>query len=107
SVCGNGVCEQYETCTNCPDDCGNCTPIGCIEIVTCAFGCIDLTANPPEFSFTCVADCTSQGCADVQFFVDQVINCAVGALFTGCADLTCIQDECSSQLAACIGATCS
>ena len=71
SVCGNGKCEstEFETCTNCPADCGDCELLTCLKIVTCAIGCIKLNQNPPEFSVTCVANCVSKGCADVQFFV--------------------------------------
>ncbi len=61
---------------------------------------------PPSFSVTCVANKVALGCADVQFFIDQVLNCAVGALATCGGDPGCIQDECDSELAACIGATC-
>jgi hypothetical protein len=74
--------------------------------VGCAFQCIDLEQDPPEFSISCVANCVSLGCADVQFFVDQVLDCAFQALpFCG-GDFGCIQEECDAEFAACIGATC-
>ena len=112
SVCGNNKCEPpYETCTNCAGDCGSCTVKGCIEVVGCAFTCIDLDGFPPQFSTTCVANCVSQGCANVQFFVDQVLTCAVQALISECLGggdtLQCIQEACSPEIAACIGATCN
>jgi hypothetical protein len=82
SVCGNGVCEadEFETCSNCNADCGECDTIGCFEIVTCAIGgCIDLGGGfPPDLSLTCFANCVAQGCADVQFFVDQRATTSVG-----------------------------
>jgi hypothetical protein len=106
SVCPNDVCEDFETCSICPVDCGQCEPKGCLEIITCAFGCVDLNQSPPDFSLTCVANCVAQGCADVQFFVDQVLDCAVGAIGTCGGDFGCIQSECDSAFAACIGATC-
>jgi hypothetical protein len=82
-------------------------PKSCLDVVTCAFGCIDLNQNPPQFSVTCVANCVSQGCADVQFFVDQVLNCAVMHLPDCGGDFGCIQQACDSEIAACIGASCS
>jgi hypothetical protein len=106
-VCPNGVCEDFETCGICPQDCGQCQPITCFEIVTCAFQCIDLEQDPPAFSITCVANCVSQGCADVQFFVDQVLTCAVSALPNCGGDFGCIQSECDAEIAACLGAQCN
>jgi hypothetical protein len=110
-VCGNGECEQYETCSNCNADCGLCEPTGCFEIVLCAIGqCIDISGGfPPDFSLTCVANCVAQGCSDVQFFVDQFINCAIGALPNcgGGGDVfMCLQGECSSEFNACLNAEC-
>jgi hypothetical protein len=106
SVCQNGKCEPFETCSICPEDCGKCETKGCLEVVTCAFGCIDLSKEPPQFSVTCVANCVSLGCADVQFFVDQVLTCAISVLPQCGGDFECIQTECGEELAACIGATC-
>ncbi len=42
-------------------------------------------------------------CADVRFFVDQVVNCAVEQIFT-CGDLSCVMRECRTQISACISA---
>jgi hypothetical protein len=106
SFCPNSKCEEFETCAICPQDCGTCQTIGCIEIVSCAFNCIDLGGDPPEFSVTCVANCVSLGCADVQFFVDQVLTCAVGALGDCGGDPECLLAECDAEVAACLGATC-
>lgn len=106
SVCGNGVCEadEFETCVNCAADCGACPGVTCIEVVTCTFGCIDFGGGGiPDFSFTCITDCVARACADVRFFVDEVVNCAIGQLVT-CGDLSCIQRECREEIAACIGA---
>ena len=111
-MCGNDKCEavQFETCTNCPSDCGDCELLNCLQIVTCALGCIDLGGNPPQFSFTCVANCLSKGCADVQFFVDQVLNCAIQNIedIIDCegSPLSCIEDACGAELSACLGASC-
>ncbi|NUQ76022.1 MAG: hypothetical protein HUU21_20980, partial [Polyangiaceae bacterium] len=107
SVCPNGKCEDYETCAICPADCGQCQPIGCLEIVFCALQCIDLEQEPPQFSIACVANCVALGCADVQFFVDQVLTCAVTVIPECGGDAGCIQKECDEEFAACIGATCN
>jgi hypothetical protein len=62
--------------------------------------------NPPGFSVSCVANCVAQGCSDVQFFVDQVLDCAAANLVTCGADFGCIQSACGNEFAACLGATC-
>src|SRR6185295_4934335 len=95
SVCGNMKCEPpYETCTNCAMDCGACTTMNtCIETVTCAFGCF----SGMGFSATCVTNCVSQGCANAQFFVDQVLNCAVKNIpqcIGGGGIVNCLMKEC-------------
>jgi hypothetical protein len=107
SVCGNNVCEgPFETCTNCNADCGECDPLNCLEVVTCAFGCIDLMQDPPSFQLGCLGQCIAQGCADVQFFVQEFVDCAILAIGTCGGDFGCIQSECSNQFAACLGAFC-
>jgi hypothetical protein len=82
-------------------------PKSCLEVITCAFACIDLMQMPPKFSLTCVSNCVAQGCADVQFFVDQVLDCAILALPACGGDPTCIQKACDTEIAACIGAKCN
>ena len=109
-MCGNKVCEgPYETCANCNQDCGSCEVIGCLEVVNCALGCLDLGSLPPKFSLSCIANCTAQGCADVQYFVDEFINCAIANIGNCLGDgggIGCIQKACDAELAACIGAKC-
>jgi len=109
SVCGNNKCEPpYETCTNCPQDCGQCQTVNtCFETLTCALKCVDIQANPPTFSLSCVANCLAEGCANAQYFADQAVDCAVTAAIGGCGgDFNCIQKQCSSQIAACLGSSC-
>ena len=111
SVCGNGVCESkggFETCTNCEADCGKCETIGCFKVVQCALQCIDLMANPPAFSISCVADCVSLGCADVQFFVDGVLNCVIGEVIKNGpgGGIQGALAKCDKQVGACLNATC-
>ncbi len=72
-------------------------------MVTCTFGCIELMSTPPMVSFTCIADCVAQACADVRFFVDQVVNCAISQIGT-CSDFDCIMRECGTEIAACLTA---
>ncbi len=107
-MCGNGMCEgdEFETCVNCPADCGMCRGVTCIEVATCIFGCVDFGGGgggPPDFSFSCVADCSARACADVRFFVDEVINCAIREIFT-CGDISCVMDNCSEAIGACLSA---
>jgi len=107
SVCGNNVCEgPFETCTNCNADCGECDPLNCLEVVTCSIGCIDLMSEPPSFQIGCLGQCIAQGCADVQFFVQAFLDCAIAALPTCGGDFGCIQSECGNEFAACLGAFC-
>ncbi|XXY44150.1 hypothetical protein WME91_29500 [Sorangium sp. So ce269] len=106
SVCPNGVCESFETCSICPADCGACEPAGCLEVTTCAFQCVDLEQSPPTVSLACVSNCVAQGCADVQFFVNQVLTCALASLPVCNSDFGCVQEQCATEIAACIGATC-
>ena len=112
SVCGNNKYEssQFETCTNCPADCGECTVKNCLQVVTCTLGCIEFNTSPPKFSLTCVANCAAQGCPDVQYFVDEVVNCAIFNIqdIIGCpgSPLSCLQGSCGSEISACLGASC-
>ena len=69
----------------------------------CIFGCLDFNSTPPSVSFSCIGDCSAQACADVRFFVDQVVNCAINQIFT-CGDFNCVMRECGSQIAACLTA---
>ena len=100
--------DEFETCSNCPADCGTCETIGCFEIVTCVLGgCIDLGGGfPPDISLTCFANCVAKGCADVQFFVDQFVNCALGAIPECGGDFQCFQEVCQEEFTACLAADC-
>jgi hypothetical protein len=77
-----------------------CTTLGCIEIAMCAFGCFE-----PTVSLTCIGECSARGCADVRFFVDQLVNCALGVIFSG-GDPDEIMTECRSEFIACLSARC-
>jgi hypothetical protein len=82
-------------------------PIGCIQSLQCAIGCVDVNAVPPTFSAVCIANCVAETCADAQVFVNQTLTCAVTNFAVCGTDFNCIQKACSSQIAACIGATCA
>jgi len=82
-----------------------CTTLTCLEIVTCAFGCFDLSSSPPDISLTCVGECTARGCADVRFFVDQLVNCAIRHVFSG-GDIGGVRTACRDEFAACLMARC-
>jgi hypothetical protein len=112
------VCEDtdpmrgFESCVNCPDDCGTCPVHTCAEGVTCAIGCFLSGGFPDIF---CLTDCISQTCADGQFFLRQVIMCATRVFGDGTCmigggggggGLMCITTECSSEIAACFGSSC-
>ena len=102
------MCEssELETCVNCPADCGTCPVIRtCGEVLSCTFACLDFTADPPMISFTCIADCVSRSCADVQFFINAFFNCALRELIT-CGDIGCIRRECADEVRACLSFTC-
>jgi hypothetical protein len=123
SVCGNGKCEPpYETCTNCSTDCGACPPSekDCIEVVTCiaggllggggGTGCISIT--PFMFDLACTANCVSEGCANAQFYANQVVDCLISSL-PMCLGMgmggigNCVMQQCGTDLAACLGGTCN
>ena len=111
SVCGNGVCEEddFESCVNCPADCGQCAVTSCREIVGCVFTCFDLRSRPPMISLACIGECTARGCADVQFFVDQVVSCAIGSIGGGGPPVGGFQGifaACSEELEACYRVSC-
>lgn len=108
AVCGNAKCEgPYETCINCSQDCGTCDTIGCFAMLTCALKCIDLSTQPPGVSVTCVADCVSEGCPSAQFFFDQAFNCFLQNITSCGLDINCLETQCDSQVAACIGSKCT
>jgi hypothetical protein len=77
STCGDGMCDDGETCFSCPRDCGlckNCPDGMCNDGKTCSScapdcgpcpGCGDHVCQPTENCYTCPEDCgTCPGCGD-------------------------------------------
>jgi hypothetical protein len=97
----------FEDCINCPSDCGMCPLRACGESLTCVFGCIDFGGGGggvPGFDFSCVVGCFAQTCADSRSYLNNVVNCAIGAFASGtCSGLSCIMTECSGEIRACLG----
>ena len=104
-MCGNGKCEDFETCSNCRQDCGDCTVIGCREAFACSLGCLDPNRDPP-FSFVCSAGCVSRLCSRAASLYDPAFGCAVQAARTCMGSRGCIQQQCATEIGACLRATC-
>ena len=110
--CGNGKCEApYETCVNCVSDCGQCQTIDCSQELQCALKCFNLMSMPPQFSLTCVGDCTAQGCPSAGYLVDQAVDCFIDAIIPGgqCQgmfSINCLLNACMGQVAACLAQHC-
>jgi len=104
-------CESaggYEDCINCPADCGMCSLRSCGESLTCVFGCLDLGGGGiPGFDFACLIDCFALTCTDSRSYLNNVINCTIGAFTSGrCSPgggLGCIMTECAGEITACLG----
>ena len=114
SVCGDGKCQTGETCVNCEVDCGPCpTNETCLEVITCVLGNIGLGGGGlPSFNLVAISDCIAEGCANAQFFANQVVTCAEDNAIAcigggGGGILDCLMTKCSSQFAACLGSDCN
>lgn len=100
SVCGDGGCDEGESCSNCASDCGSCSaPTFCGDgacngsesCSTCAsdcgacpvISCGDGTCNGTETCSTCATDCSV--CATANARARAVI---VPTTATGCAEVT-------------------
>jgi hypothetical protein len=79
-----------------------------MEVVMCIIPkCLQLNQSPPGFSAVCMANCIAQGCSDVQYFVDKVLQCALLKAIPSCGpSLSCIESKCSSEIKACLNAKC-
>jgi hypothetical protein len=102
SPCGDGVCDDGETCTSCPLDCGFCPKCGdgtCNADETCAScpqdcgsceKCGDGFCNDGEDCLSCPADCGVCVLKDCQ----QALICAFGCFSGGLQNLsiTCISN---------------
>jgi hypothetical protein len=106
--CERDMMRGFETCANCPRDCGECPVRTCSAGITCVFGCFaGGGGGVPRFDFACITECVASVCPDGQFFLNQVINCAIGAFAGGrCSDVACVMRECSSEIRACLTSGC-
>jgi hypothetical protein len=107
-TCGDGQCvPPDETCANCPEDCGDCsTSFTCLDVITCAFGCLGET--PP--SITCATTCIAEGCPNAQVASSAVFNCALQAIAAGTctpSDVACIRAACAEPIATCLNLSCT
>jgi len=110
-VCETDMARGFETCSNCTSDCGPCPERNCSAGLICVFGCFDFGGGGgggiPIPMFSCLSSCLASVCADGQFFLQQVIDCAVGSFIGGeCRDIDCVRRECSSEVMACLRDRC-
>ena len=83
-----------------------CKTLGCMEMLTCALGCVDFSMRPPNISVTCIADCVAMGCPSAQFFFNQAFNCFIQNFGKCGPKFGCLSMQCGPELAACIGSKC-
>jgi hypothetical protein len=110
--CTNGVDDDGDGLTDCDDvdDCSadpvcNGTALTCGEVITCAQSCAD---------YSCIQACQEQGCPSAQTLSNDLLQCMMGSCGADCfndpsgaACMTCVQTNCSSQMAACYADDCS
>lgn len=108
TVCGNEICEDGETCTDCVEDCGACTG-------TCGDGLCNVAIG--ETCTTCTADCGACGTASCQsnyyayygvccpngvgVLCNTLPTCAKSCNGAVCGDAKCEKENCSSCPADC------
>ena len=79
----------------------------CVQVLGCTIeDCVDRSTNPPSLTLACVANCLSGACSAAQFFADQMTSCVATSFGTCAGGTSCIENACSAELSACIGATC-
>ena len=79
AVCGDNTCAATETCTDCPDDCGECG-------ATCGDGVCDV---PIESAIDCPSDCTSTSvCGDAVCSPDETCQ----SCYQDCGVCACVAD---------------
>lgn len=91
SVCGNGCCDQGETCQTCPSECN-----------VCGDGC----CLGHESTCNCPADCTVPVCGDdCCHDLEDCNNCAIDCT-PGCGDNCCLGFESTCGCTADCGSLC-
>jgi hypothetical protein len=86
TLCGDGTCDETESCVLCPSDC------------TCTGGCGDGVCDVEEGCFSCAADCGAcdDVCGDERcggFENCEICAADCGACGSGCGDGRCTEDE--------------
>ncbi len=108
SDCGNGVCEEWESICNCPDDCGDCIDSdgglnyyekGKTYVVSDEEGypVISYYDQCQDCVETCFAGGCYESCSSVQEFYceDDGIMPESHSCENGCMDGACLKPECS------------
>jgi hypothetical protein len=72
-------------------------------VIKCTAGCTD-----PATTVACILACGgSGGCAAADFRIDNLLDCAITNLAAcGGFSLSCIEQECMSEIAQCVNNTC-
>lgn len=102
--CGDGMCEalEGETCGNCPNDC-TCGESYCQDFLTCVYECTDMA---------CAESCHEDGCLEAQDNSVLILGCIEENCSTECVDPsaegchTCTVTNCGAFLASCYQSVC-
>lgn len=117
--CGDGKCEMpYETCVNCPVDCGQCPVHTCLQDLECTIGCLGglggggglggLGGGDAGIPLTCIVDCLAEGCASAQYLAQQAVNCFIDNLGAcGGFSINCLMSQCMGPVTACLSDGCT
>jgi hypothetical protein len=125
-ICGDGACGDFESCVNCPADCGACPdePLDCPAILECYDDC----SIEGDDSY-CYTTCAALGCPAAQAQLEAYYDCRADEVVGDCFDrcdrcslacaydptcddpecglcFECLNDECSEELGLCYDGGC-